>query len=413
MSLAEQVKQHARDLGFTLVGIAGADPFSEAEGRVVAWLRDGLNAGLLWMTEERMQRACRPEELLPGAQSAIVVGVSYRPDAAPDDEATVCGSSAAKTHDGNLDEAERSGPPPGRGIVARYAWGVDYHDVMKERLQQLAGYVRSLGDNLGDDSGGEETRTRVFVDASPLVERAAAVRAGLGFIGKNTNLLTREAGSYVLLGAVLTTLDLTPDAPILQDCGRCRLCLDACPTGALPAPFVLDANRCISYLTIEHRGAIPTDLRPLIGDRIFGCDICQEVCPWNRGDKAPGWPEFRGPLDAARPLLGELLAVDDDAFRARYRGTSLARTKRRGLLRNAAIALGNVGSADDVPALVHALADPELLVRQHAAWALGRIGGSEAADALRSTRNVEQDDDVREEIEQAIATLDTAPADHS
>jgi epoxyqueuosine reductase len=250
----------------------------------------------------------------------------------------------------------------------------------------------------------------VFVDSSPLPERAAAVRAGLGFIGKNTNLLTTQAGSWLLLGALMSTLALEADPPLERDCGRCRLCLDACPTDALPEPFVLDANRCISYLTIEHRGPIPHDLRPLIGDHVFGCDVCQEVCPWNRADRGPGWPDLSAPsgtdaTEVARPALSDLLTLDDQGFRDRFRRTPVWRTKRRGLLRNAAIALGNVGDARDLPALVEALGDAEPLVRAHAAWAIGRIGGGVGRAALESARVAEQDAEVLDEIKRALAAL--------
>ena len=380
-TLADQVKQRARELGFTPVGITTAEPFPADEARSLAWLEAGLQAGLGWMTPERQRRACRPDELLPGARSLVVVGASY------------AGSASVR------DEVERGSDTP-RGRVARYARGADYHDVMKDRLHGLAAFLESLA---GPD--GAPARTRVFVDASPLVERAAATRAGLGFIGKNTNLLTADAGSWLLLGAILTDLPLEPDRPVVRDCGRCRLCLDACPTGALPDPYVLDANRCIAYLTIEHKGSIPTDLRPLMGEHVFGCDVCQEVCPWNRRTHILPWPELAGPPEAGAPSLPELLALDADGFRARYRATPVSRTKRRGLLRNAAVALGNVGGPADVPALGLALADPEPLVRGHAAWALGRIGGVEARRLLDDALATEQDDDVRAEIRAALDGL--------
>jgi epoxyqueuosine reductase len=370
MTTADRVKSKATALGFELVGIATAEPFVEDEARILSWLDAGYQAGMAWMTDTRTRLSCRPDDLLPGAASLIVVGARYTGrDAEPPDETP-------------------------RGHVARYARGADYHDVLKLRLDALAAFVRDLG--------AEDTRTRVFVDSSPLPERAAAMRAGLGFIGKNTLLLTAKAGSWLLLGAVLTTLPLEPDRPLVKDCGQCRLCLDACPTGALPEAYTLDANRCISYLTIEHRGTIDPDLRPAIGDNIFGCDICQEVCPWNRADRGLGWPEFAGDADAARPPLGALLALDDDSFRGRYRRTPVARTKRRGLLRNAAIVLGNVGTADDLSTLTAALADREPLVRAHAAWAIGRIGGEAGRDALLSAADGETDPDVLGEIEQAL-----------
>ena len=373
LTASERIKAHARDLGFDLVGVATAEPFTQDEPRIVEWLRGGMNAGMAWMTEARAALSCHPDELLPGAASLIVVGTSYR---------------------GQLPRPDDDQP---RGHVARYARGADYHDVLKARLDLLAGYVREVG--------GEGARTRVFVDSSPLPERAAAIRAGLGFVGKNTNLLTSQAGSWLLLGALLTTLRLDPDGPMLKDCGQCRLCLDACPTGALPEPFALDANRCISYLTIEHRGIVPVELRSAIGSNVFGCDICQDVCPWNRADRGPGWSEFHGDADAARPPLEALMALDDEAFRARYRRTPIWRTKRRGLLRNAAIALGNVGDASALPVLTAALADHEPLVRAHAAWAIGQIGDPGGRDPLLTARSHETNLDVQVEIDQALAAL--------
>jgi epoxyqueuosine reductase len=373
-SLANRVKSCALDLGFSLVGITTAEPFEADLARSLAWLQRGFNAGMAWITEDRTRHACQPEDLLPGARSLVVVAAPYA---------------------GGDPESADDQP---RGRVARYARGSDYHDVMKARLAVLADHIRALG--------GQDTRTRVFVDSSPLPERAAAVRAGLGFIGKNTNLLTGPVGSWLLLGAVLTDLSLEPDRPVERDCGRCRLCLDACPTDAFPEPYVLDASRCISYLTIEHRGPIPRDLRAGLGDHVFGCDVCQTVCPWNRSDRGPGWPELAGPLASGRPLLTDLLSLDDAEFRARYRHSPIWRTKRRGLLRNAAVALGNTGTADDLPALAAALGDPEPLVRSHAAWAIGQIGSPAGRAMLEAARRSESDQDVIAEIDLALADLD-------
>ena len=371
---ADRIKAFAAKLGFRPVGITTAEAFDLDLERTLDWLAQGMQAGMGWLTPERARAACDPATLLEGAQSLVVVGAPYaHPESVPDDHR-----------------------PHGR--VARYARGADYHDVMKAKLAELAALVRALG--------GEETRTRIFVDSSPLIERAAAVRAGLGFVGKNTNILTREVGSWLLLGAVLTTLPLEPDAPVARDCGRCRLCLDACPTGALPEPFVVDANRCISYLTIEHRDSIPHGLREGIGNLVFGCDICQDVCPWNRAQRPPGWPEFAGPSGAGLPALADLLALDDDGFRERYRRTPLWRTKRRGLARNAAVALGNVGAEADLPVLEAALADPEPLVRGHAAWAIGRIGAPAGRSMLLAARATETDTGVLDEMAQALAALE-------
>lgn len=370
------VKALAAKLEFRPVGVTTADAFDTDLERMLHWLEQGHQAGMGWLTDDRARTACDPRTLLEGARSLIVVGAPY---AHP--------------------EAERGAGEP-HGVVARYARGTDYHDIMKARLTELAASIRDLG--------GSDCRTRIFVDSSPLIERAAAARAGLGFIGKNTNLLTREAGSFLLLGALLTTLDLIPDQPTLRDCGQCRLCLDACPTGALPEPFMLDANRCISYLTIEHREAIPHDLRPQLGNLVFGCDICQDVCPWNRARRRPGWSEFTGSEHTDRPPLRHLLALDDAAFRDRYRRTPLWRTKRRGLARNAAIALGNTGTEGDLSALAAALRDPEPLVRGHAAWAIGQIGAAAGEDILLIALRTETDTSVMDELNLALRALSSA-----
>ncbi len=341
-ALAAAVKAHARALGCDLVGITDAAPFPEAEARTLAWLARGGAAGMPWLTAERVRRACRPEELLPGARSFIAIAVGYRP-------------------------AADAPAPAGAGEVARYARGRDYHDLLKRRLWAL---VRFLAEQVG-----RPVRARVFVDDGPCPDRAVAQRAGLGFFGKNTNLLTRTHGSYVLLGAALTDVELAPDSPAVGDCGACTRCLEACPTGALPAPYVLDSARCISYLTIEHRGPIPTALRPAVGAHLFGCDICQEVCPWNRLAAATREPAF-APEAGAGPALAPaaVLAWDEATYRTRLRGSPLKRAKRAGLRRNAALVLGNTGGPAARAALAAATADPDPVIREQAAWSLARLG---------------------------------------
>jgi epoxyqueuosine reductase len=252
------------------------------------------------------------------------------------------------------------------GRIARYAWGDDYHDALKRRLQLLAGFLA--------ERSGREVRSRVFVDSGPLVERDAAVRAGLGFRGKNTNLLT-SIGSFVFLGAILTDVDLEFDQPVVKDCGNCRLCIDACPTDALDQAYHLAAERCIAYLTIEHRGPIDVELRPKLGDWVFGCDICQEVCPYNASTRGRprGWPEFE-PRQGTRVDLTRTLALDDQAFRDTYRGSPVKRAKRAGLVRNAATVLGNQADPAARPALeAAATTDPSPMVRDAAEWALSRL----------------------------------------
>jgi epoxyqueuosine reductase len=263
------------------------------------------------------------------------------------------------------------------GRVARYAWGDDYHDAIKTRLRRLADFLAT--------AAGRDVRTHAFVDSGPLVERDAAIRAGLGFRGKNTNLLT-PIGSYVFLGALLTDVELAFDAPAVKDCGSCRLCIDACPTQALDEAYHLAAERCIAYLTIEHRGPIDMALRPKLGEWIFGCDVCQQVCPYNasKRERPRGWPEFE-PRLGTRLDLERILELDDDAFRQTFRGSPIKRTKRRGLARNAALALGNQAQAEARPALERvAASDPDQMVREAAIWALARLDTSDqaAADAL-------------------------------
>lgn len=323
-----------------------------------------------WITPERVRVSCDPETLLPGARSFVALGTAYEGQSA---------QSPGRSHGGE--------PAAGEGRVARYAWGRDYHDVIPPRLSELASFIGDLF--------GPPTRSRCFVDTGPLLDRAVAARAGLGFEGKNTCILTGPHGSYLFLSAILTTADLPADPLVTRDCGTCRACLDACPTEALVAPGELDATRCISYLTIEHRGSIARDLRPRMGSWVFGCDVCQEVCPWNRARRAADHPEFGGAAGVG-PTVDpvELLALNDEAFRVRFKGTALIRPKRAGLLRNAAVSLGNLGDGAATPALLAALDDPEPVVREHAAWALGRLGPLGEAAQAEILARLEQEDDV-------------------
>jgi epoxyqueuosine reductase len=373
---AAAVRAEAHALGFDLVGFAPAAPFALEQELILTSLAQGRMADMAWITPERVRLSCDPEELLPGARSIVALGTAYaQREPEPQDQ---------------------GGP---RGRVARYAWGRDYHNVIPPRLRALAAAIAELS--------GPGTRCRSFVDTGPLVDRAAAARAGLGFVGKNSCVLTGPHGSYVFLSAILTTVELPADPVVTRDCGSCRACIDACPTDALLAPGALDARRCISYLTIEHRGAIPRDLRPRLGSWVFGCDICQEVCPWNRARPPSQHPEF-APSEGAGPTLDliELLGMDDAAFRARFRHTALTRPKRRGLLRNAAVALGNARDRRAIPTLVHALDDPEPLVRGHAAWALGELGAlpEDARTALGNALATETDPAVIEELRAVLGS---------
>ncbi len=372
-SLAAAVKSEARAAGFDLCGITTAAPFG-LEGRALAdWVAHGYHGEMAYMARNA-PRSPAPTAVVPDAQSLVVVALYYG-DAVP-----------------GLDDGARRGDH--RGRISRYAHGDDYHLVMEPRLRRLAEFLRARGARVA----------RYYVDTGPVIDRAAARRAGIGWFGKNTMIITkRKYGSWVFVGEILTDLEIAPDAEAEGDCGRCRICLDACPTGAIVAPYTVDARRCISYLTIEHRGAIPRDLRPQIGDHIFGCDICQAVCPHNVRTAAARHPELAPrPETGARPDLIPLLNITEAEFRRRFRGSPVKRTKRRGLRRNVAVALGNAGDAAAVPALGEALDDTDALVRAHAAWALGRIGGKAALGCLRDRLPGERDPEVREEIELAL-----------
>ena len=385
----------AESLGFDLVRVTTADPFPAAQAAIRERITQGFFTGMDWFTNERAAISADPHALLPEARSIIALGTFYLTDA-PRDLTT-------------------PGDPHGR--VSCYAWGDDYHEVIKSRLHQLADLIRAIAaeDSIDSPTGD----TRLFVDTGRMIDRAVAQRSGLGWYGKNTNILTREWGSWLFLAEIVTALDIEPDAPIAASCGHCRACLDACPTNAFPAPGVLDATRCISYLTIEHRGAIPLEFRPMIGNLIYGCDICQEVCPVNhvverrlrtRGELGPeSAGEARRAMFAPRPDPGSspalipLLALDDAAFSAMFRHSPIKRAKRRGLLRNVCVALGNLRDPSAIPALTTALLrEPEPLIRGHAAWALGTIGGTIAQAALTEAQASEMTPEVLAEITYAL-----------
>ncbi len=395
------IKEYAYALGFDLVRITNAGEFSEVEQVIKERIAQGLMDGLPWYTAERAEVSCHPDTLLPGAQSIIALAMFYLSEQ-PDERA--------------------DGVP--RGRISRYAWGDDYHEIIKPKLQQFASWLREYA-----RAEVPEVETRLFVDTGRMVDRAVAQRAGLGWYGKNTNILTKGWGSWVFLAEIVTNLPLGGDRGALFDtpskasCGSCEICLHACPTGALPAPYVLDNTRCISYLTIELRGSIPLELRPSMGNLIFGCDICQQVCPVNRvaerrlGLSKDGQvstsssqpPHFR-PRQEFRPREGigsspeliPLLSLTEEQFRERFRQSPIRRAKRRGLLRNVCVALGNSGDQQAVPALTGALHDYEPLVRGHAAWALGRIGGEQAKLALEEALINEENKEVQKEIQCAL-----------
>ena len=371
--LKTHISSYAIECGFDLVRITTAEVFTRDRDAALSRVKSGQMDGLPWFTESRVRRGSVPQELLPGARSIICLGLSYLD---PEDE-------------------EKAGS--GAGNVARYARVKDYHRAMKRRMKA---FVRGLEEKLESPIAA-----RWYVDDGPMLDRASAARSGLGWFGKSTNILTPSHGSWVLLGQVITDLELEPDPPLKKTCGSCVRCIDDCPTGAIVAPFVVDNARCISYQTIENRGVIPMEMRPLIGDWVFGCDICQDVCPVNRKTESPVLPIQKtaavgpsGQLD-----LVELLEVTEEEFRDRFQGTSIMRAKRVGMQKNACVALGNNRDESGVPALVATLKAADTLVRGHAAWALGQIATPDAISALQQATTSEDDPYVLEEIGAALA----------
>ena len=331
--MKEVLRQQACELGFDDCRVTTADAPAFA-ARFTQWLAEGRHGEMAYL-ERNAPKRVDPLQVLAGARSIITLAASY--------------------HD----------PSARSGLIARYARYRDYHDVLSERLKQLTEFVNKLG--------GEGARSLWYVDTGPLLERELAQRAGLGFIGKHTNLISRQLGNWIFLSEIITTLAIEPDAPEKNHCGSCTRCITACPTAAITAPFQLDARRCISYLTIELKGAIPLELRPAIGDRIFGCDDCLQACPWNRFAREGQMMKAHARPDLAQPDLLELLSLDEAGFKRWFAGTPMLRAKRRGLLRNVCVALGNIGDEKALPALRKAATDPEPLIAEHAVWAIERI----------------------------------------
>lgn len=332
----EEVRNAAIELGFALCGFAkaGRSPHADA---LDAWLKAGNQASMDWMqrtAEDRMNA----ERVLPGVRSVVVLATNYF----------------------------HEDPPvvSGAGRIARYAWSDDYHEVIRPRLEALAARMA--------ESGGTQ---RYFVDSGPVLERDWAAACGVSWHGKSTMGIHPELGTWFFLSVILTTLDFEPDPPLPDHCGRCTRCIDACPTQAITAPYRLDARRCISFLTIENKGPIPEEFREAIGDRIFGCDDCLDACPWNRFAQASRDAALQPRPEITGKPLREFLALDESQFKTLFRGSPILRAKRRGFLRNVCVALGNVGTRDDLPALRTALEDNEPLVREHAAWAVEKILG--------------------------------------
>ena len=370
-SLKTQIHTRANELGFELVGIIPAAR-SETIARYQEWVENGY-AGKMHYLEKHLSLKTDVRQLLTEAKSVISLAMNYY----------------------TLDPPKALAQDPGRGQISRYAWGDDYHELIRERLLELVTFIKQTAES--------ELKTRVCVDTAPILEREYAQKAGIGWIGKNTNLIHWRSGSWYFLAEVLVDIELEPDTPDLRgSCGTCTRCIDECPTDAIIEPNLLDSRRCISYLTIELKESIPKALRPKIENLIFGCDICQEVCPWNSKAVPTTETAFQPRDGNLAPDLLSLVGMTQQEFSRRFKGSPIKRAKRRGFLRNVLVAIGNWRTQRAVPALTDALADDEPLVRGHAAWALGRIGGETVKEILQTRLAVETEQDVITEIQDAL-----------
>jgi len=372
------IQQRALELGFDDCRFTTALPPDHA-GAFEYWLQTGQHGEMSWLARNAEKRL-DPRTVLPGAETIITLATSHH--TAPETGVRPSRAQQRETEQDRGNSSHPAGSPevlrpgtgalpepaaasPAAGIIARYAQFTDYHDILGAALKTLTEHILQLG--------GPGTAALWYVDTGPLLERDLAQRAGLGFTGKHTNLISRRLGNWLFLSEIITTLELKPDPPANNHCGSCTRCLAACPTNAITAPFQLDARRCISYLTIELKGPIPVELRPAIGNRIFGCDDCLAVCPWNRFARAGGLMQPHARADLQSPGLVELLRLDEAGFKTRFANTPLLRTKRRGLLRNVCVALGNTADATALPHLEKAARDPEPLIAEHARWAIEQI----------------------------------------
>jgi len=373
-TLTEQIREEAKKLDFFKVGVSAARPLPEVQ-RFDRWVEQGMQ-GEMGYIERQADKRRDPTLVLQDARSLIVLAMNY-------------------------DSGHSLNDDPLRGRISRYAWGDDYHALMKDRLRRLLGFIQQLD---------PVARGLCYVDTGPVMEKVWGAQSSLGWMGKHTNLITRKQGSWFFIGIILLNLELEYDVAEQDYCGTCSRCITACPTGAIIAPYVLDARLCISYLTIELRGSIPRELRPLIGNRIYGCDDCQEVCPWNRFAVSTPESAFQPGPGNLMPELAPLVDLTPEEFNRRFKNSAIRRARRDGFVRNVAVALGNSRLPEAVAPLGRALSDRSALVRGHAAWGLGQVATSEARELLRDARSRETDPAVLEEIELALKEL-TAVSD--
>jgi epoxyqueuosine reductase len=375
VSLTKSIKEKALDFGFDSVGVSPVESFPENQF-YKEWLARGFAGEMKYMERDPEKRE-DIRNILPEGKSVISCGMNYNTD-----------------YPYSIAETDKK-----KGWVSRYAWGDDYHDVMRERLLLLEEHVRGIA--------GKRMKSRVYVDTGPVLERVYGKYSGIGWYAKNTCLINQDIGSWIFLGEIITDIELDYDSPVPDRCGTCTMCIDACPTDALREPYILDSNLCISYLTIEFRGKIPSGLREKMDNNIYGCDICQDVCPWNRKAKVSESESFQPRNSLYNPDLMYLSQLSIEEFRKVFKNSPAKRAKRKGFIRNVMVAMGNSGHKAFVPYIKEALKDDEALIRAHAVWALWKLEGNESSDTLSKHLNVENDNSVREEIESILLKIES------
>ncbi|GIW46574.1 MAG: epoxyqueuosine reductase [Deltaproteobacteria bacterium] len=366
VALTRSIKEKALEIGFDLVGISPVGPFPESLF-FKEWLSEGFNGEMKYM-ERNSDRREDVRRVFPEARSVISCGLNYNTE-----------------YPYSINKVDKQ-----RGWISRYAWGDDYHEVIKDRLSKLLGFIREVSP--------VEVKALIYVDTGPVLERVYGRYGGIGWIGKNTCLINQKIGSWIFIGEIITNLELNYDSPVPDRCGTCRRCIDACPTGALVKPYVLDSRLCISYLTIELKGKIPVELREKVGNNVFGCDICQDVCPWNRRAKSSRETSFLPRESLFNPELSSLSELTEEDFKKVFRKSPVKRAKRRGFIRNVLVAMGNSGNKRFIPHVKRLLKDADPLVRAHAVWALWKLEGKDALETIKGLLAKEHDPMVREEI---------------
>jgi len=374
-SFTKSMKEKAVEIGFDLVGVSPVGSFPESQF-YKEWLAKGFAGEMKYMEREPQKRE-NIKNVLPGAKSVISCGINYNTD-----------------YPYSTEERDKT-----KGWISRYAWGDDYHEIVGKKLSLLAGFISG--------TLSEDVKSRIYVDTGPVLDRVYGKYSGLGWFGKNTCLINQKVGSWIFIGEIVTNIEFDYDSLVPDRCGTCTRCIDACPTGALLEPYVLDSRLCISYLTIELRQGIPLDLRDNVGNNIYGCDICQDVCPWNKKAKLSNESSFQPREGLHNPSLASFSGLTEEDFRLIFKGSPIKRAKRKGLVRNVLVAMGNSGERDLIPRVKEFLADDDPMVRAHAVWALWKLEGEDSNETLSNLLDAESDPEVRGEIVAVLKIRDT------